>query len=375
MSSRRARLALATALALAVTVAGESGAQSVPDPAAPVVSQVALARSSVILTGAATSKVSVSLHIIAPGGQTQGNASGASLDDPSHLSFPFVRLQRTEGAWYLPSLDERSLNRVSGSLSDGIWRAMFSVPATYDGHWRVTAVCTQSADTTVTCADISPGPTTTLAVHGHDYPLLKVTSTPRAGGGFPHIEVTLLSSESRRPLAGRRLILCTNISCQESDPPRGLIITTDCRGRATPDTSRLPYFGENRVWNLASTTAPLESNTHWQDVTVRASVRYRFNVVGMPTSAPLGTSLRFTGSVRPERAGSLVVLQHWASHAWRPVGTTRTTSTGRYLLITKPSRAGHHLYRVVKHSDLCDPFRCLIVGHASEPLHISLTTP
>jgi hypothetical protein len=251
----------------------------------------------------------------------------------------------------------------SGTDTNGTWGVSFDVPSTYDGVWRITAVCAQTPDLVVHCS--TPSRAITLSIDGRDYPLIKAVVEPNAPRQWPDIHLTLLTSDTHRPIEGRTLVLCTNISCDEVDPPRGLTLVTDRNGRTTPNTTGLEYFAPNRAWYLAHPAQPLDSNVHWQDVSVDPAVRFVVSATVSASTVHVGDPVIFRGRVRPLASGSRIILQRWVNREWRNMSFTRLNDAGAFLITTRPTTVGHHLYRLVKTSDRCDPFRCLLLSRTT----------
>ena len=66
------------------------------------------------------------------------------------------------------------------------------------------------------------------------------------------------------------------------------------------------------------------------------------------TQVLAGTQVRFTGVVKPRRAGLKVRLQQRLGNGWKSLGKTKTTSGGRYSLAAVPDEGGLFKYRVIR---------------------------
>lgn len=66
------------------------------------------------------------------------------------------------------------------------------------------------------------------------------------------------------------------------------------------------------------------------------------------TNVLAGTQVRFTGVVRPKRAGLAVRLQQRLGSGWKSLGNTKTTAGGHYSLATVPDEGGQFQYRVIR---------------------------
>lgn len=67
-----------------------------------------------------------------------------------------------------------------------------------------------------------------------------------------------------------------------------------------------------------------------------------------PAASIVGDPVRFTGVVKPLRAGLKVRLQQKLGSSWKSLGQTRTTAGGRYQLSTTQPEGGVYQYRVIR---------------------------
>jgi N-acetylmuramoyl-L-alanine amidase len=125
---------------------------------------------------------------------------------------------------------------------------------------------------------------------------------------------------------------------------RGATINTDSTGAAKflVKPTRTTQYAVNFVASAKAATL--------QTATTSVGLRPVVNAA-LPVVAPILTTQRFTGVVRPGVAGT-VQLQRLISGVWHTVGTVSADSAGRFAFVVKPwSTKGTYTYRVVRPAD------------------------
>jgi hypothetical protein len=236
---------------------------------------------------------------------------------------------------------------VSGTATDGIWRAEVNVPSTWNGRWQVTLVA--AYDTEFNRLEVDPR-TQGIA------PALTVTGTHQPAMSFGLVPPLVVGNGSVA-MKGRAYFLDTGASipylplasgvdntCAEGVPVND--IRTDARGyyaKTFPSAAPILF-----CVRLLGPAAPGRGPTI---IAYRAgAVRVQYVITAAPerTPVPVGTNVAVNGRVAPLAAGELVGLQRLIGGAWRTVNTAHVRTSGRFTLVATPPTRGNHRYRAYK---------------------------
>jgi len=84
---------------------------------------------------------------------------------------------------------------------------------------------------------------------------------------------------------------------------------------------------------------------------VLVNVRPRISATLSRSSAPLGSTVKLTGTVAPNHAGQRIYLQRYTGGRWRTVTSKLLSSTSSYSFSLRPATRGQHKYRTYKPAD------------------------
>jgi hypothetical protein len=79
----------------------------------------------------------------------------------------------------------------------------------------------------------------------------------------------------------------------------------------------------------------------------RTYVRTKVSARANHTSVRRGTTVKFTGSVAPRKAGARVYLQRYSSKKWRNVTSAKLSSKSAYSISVRQNSKGTQRYRIV----------------------------
>ena len=327
-------MALLTASAVGVLLAGAPVAQADPDPKLHV-TDVTLSRSSVAVSG---------LNLVPVRVQVTG---GYDTADPSLADMPLV-------VWLKPASGSSStliwvlstdLPRVSGTTQDGVWAGPVYIPSTANGPLEVFGVTTgplavyesgpMPADPTP--VDLPP----TIAVIGTNLPKITAKVTPPVvpfGSGFT-ITWAVTNSATGTPYGTRiRVLLGTDNGCFSN--ASGTVLLTSTSGLVT---KAYPA-------SAAALTNCLRIGGRPLDIAGRHLLVARPGIVSAvpsATSAKVGTIVPVNGNVLGAPQGCSVLLQRlYGATQWRGVSLGVVRQSGRFTLSAQPAYKGLIPYRV-----------------------------
>jgi hypothetical protein len=339
LARRRLAVCLSTLLTLlaGVVTAGvvSAGPAAAADTTAPRVVGVSFSASSVAVRGLAVARVNVDVHLT--------DESGVVPTRANESDYPIIHLSRVAGgAW----LDTPRLSLVSGTATDGVWRAAVNVPSTWNGRWQVTLVAAYDAESNYLEVDPrTQGIAPDLTVTGTHRPAMSFGLVPQlvVGNGPVTMKGRAYFLDTGAGIANLPLASGADNSCAEGVPVNDL--RTDARGYYTKTfPSGAPILFCVRLLGPA---APGHGPTI---ITYRSgAVRLQYVITAAParTPVPVGTNVAVNGQLAPP-AGEPVGLQRLVGGAWRTVSTAYVRTSGRFTLVATPPTRGNHRYRAYK---------------------------
>jgi hypothetical protein len=359
--------------AVGINTAAPAAAADTSPPV--IVSESVVGPSSFDLSGTTVAHVVVQVHIT--------DDTGVSTSPPPEcdgcVGWPFIRVSRP--ATRLPSIDREDyvLKLVSGTTTDGMWRASVPVSAGNIGTWSVWVGAFDDAGNQATQPS---GPPPHYVVTGRDAPTLTaVTYTPNVApsgySGSTTIHGRVVRANSRSPVAGVAVSYGREIyACGQFEPVAS--VTTAADGSFTFSiVLGDPIDCVDVLEPLSVEQRKSVRPAHFSDLPLVMSEPYAVSAKATTPHLAVGQSTSVVGSVSggyPNYAAmGRVLLQRWAGGVWHTVGSARVRESRRYTLVATPPSAGNWTYRVVKPSDICDPKagRCLNVGARSSVIGIT----
>ncbi|MDX6264749.1 MAG: hypothetical protein QOH84_6437 [Kribbellaceae bacterium] len=329
MRSRSTRVVIAALAVIGSMMAAVPAAQAVPEPELSVTA-VTLGRTSVAVSGLNTVPVPVTLKA--------GYASTAPWTETMVLA---VVLTRSGGAGPLNLIVAGDLKRTAGTVQNGTWTGSLNVPSTANGTFKVSGVVRGTNFDGSNGDMVSPTPFAgpSIAIRGVHIPKIGVSVVPRVVPFKAPYQVRAAIYDSATGKAyGTRILLQVTRSnlCFEYDAgsrytnAAGLLVT-NFEG-VYGDTGHCVRVRGKYVDTLSFHFYPLRPGI--------------VTAVPAKTSAPVGTIVPVTGSVKGSARLCPVTLQRLSGSLWRGVSSATVRDSGRITLTAQPPSVGAHSYRV-----------------------------
>jgi len=344
--------AVAAAAVLVAQPAAAADTQQCSDNGAecPVITHVAVSRSSVTVSGAALVPVTYTIGLTSR--WSYGIATGPIQD--SAYSVPLLQFN-----WSGRSLPTApllvGLHRISGTAMQGDWRATIYLPSTVAGTIVPSAVNFIVNDDPSRSGDISIVPDSMrvpTTVDGSHQPKLTIGfHDGPAGSKTVIVTGQVLDRATGTPMP--------NVSVRVAvGQPSCLVPLPKLRAVSNANGVYALSVPKSLDFNCVGIAGPPNSDGLNSVVVEQLVPRFIRPVVnfGPATSAvTLGHSVTLSGSAALDGKAlsgmtgirGHVVLQRWFDHAWQTVGQTYTRSSGRFDLVATPSGAGNWSYRAV----------------------------
>ena len=320
----------------------------------PSVNSVNVSPSTVSLTRKQTDTITVSVHLVVPGGQS-----------------PPAVVDRGSGVDFARS----PLSLFSGSAADGVWHTQLTAGSMMDGtHPLSVEVCPTGRD----CAANGPlrvSLDAPVTVNGTDWPVLaSVAQDPRrlspGHAGDASAVGRVVYSATRVPAGGVDVVLRRG--------HQGAGVVTDTSNANGAFTSPWPWPATNTgtpsLWLRHPGVPGVTFGRHQLGF---AAATFAVRTTHAPAIASLNRRYTVSGFVTPgfpaQRLGS-VVLETRRGDRWGVVDRSRLRSVtkagepmgrARFTLTTSISQVGHHTFRVRKPAALCGKGPCRVAEGTS----------
>jgi len=370
----RSAVAAGAVIGMAATFAVAAPVTAAPLPAPPTIDSVTFnGPHSFNLTGTVVGTATVDVHITAPDGQSiGGDFPPYSCYGTPCLGTPFLRVAQIGGPssaklWY----EGRTMNLISGTVTNGVWRGTLSFTAWQKGGtFRVSLVGALGAyaangdlQNPVLVDPASLGTDTTVSVTGGDAPFLGVSTKPKViPSGYKGNVTTyflLYQRDTKKGLSGRPISICLDNDCTSR-------LTTDSTGRASKTWSfpQLAFASFYRANSGGVYVDDVLYDSSGMAPSVDYATRATVSVSVTPSTIYLGATTKLFGNSWPTSLGDRsLVIQKWVNHAWVQLGRANIRDSGRWDYTTQPSTKGNHVYRVWRPTSGCDHAnRCLVNG-------------
>jgi hypothetical protein len=335
----RTRLPIAVAIAsLLLIPAAPAVAAPADDGNAPVLTSIALSPTSVTVSGMQTVLVTVTVHLTDQTGVYAGTSGG---DAGLILGTPGVYFAGV-GEWAF-------LELASGTPQDGVWTGPVAVTSKWSGTVRPSLVAAE--DENGHRLSVDPGTvvsTPAISVRSSHRPAVRISFSPDPATPGQQVTeyVRVTDSATGQPVSHAPLRLAFDNGCAESTgtpATAGFFGTYQAVLPAAQATSNLGHC----AW-VEGADPPRP--TPWPVIIASAfvSIRFRYAVTATParTSAPAGTNVTVTGSIKPP-ANKSIQLQRLSGSTWTTVNTARAGSeNGAYTVVATPPGRATYSYRV-----------------------------
>ena len=249
------------------------------------------------------------------------------------------------------------LQLAEGTPKDGIWAGQVLITSRWSGTVRPTQVFVTDLDGHT--AQVDPATvidTPAVTVHSPHRPVVRLSFSPSPA--FPGTAVTEIvratDADTGNPYPFLPLWLGVDNQCAESG------------GSATATTGLFGTF--QRTLDVDSSDDLLQCVfVRGPDVTPPPGqqpqltiiaydgryVPHKYRVAATParTSAPAGTNVKVTGTVRPLYEGKVLALQRLSGGVWRTVNTGALSAAGSFTIVATPPGKGVYSYRVLASTD------------------------
>ncbi|MFI5691582.1 hypothetical protein ACIA58_07065 [Kribbella sp. NPDC051586] len=318
--------------------AAQTAAQADPDPNL-TITQVALDRTSVAVSGLNTYPINVTVK------------GGYDSTEPGDQNLVLnVVLERTGGTGTRNDIVSADLKRTAGTLQNGTWTGRLNVASTANGTFKVTGVMTgpYGGPDPGTPVDPTPYSGQTITVKGTNLPKITAAANPRVVPfGKPYsITWAVTNTATGKPYGSRIPIgLGVDVPCAEGGSP---LYRTGTNGVITKS-----YTADDAgALNCAHIYAdPYYIVGQWLFPARPTAVA----AVPSKTSVRVGTIVPVNGSVAHMTGSCPVQLQRlYGRTQWRAVSSAKVRQSGRFTVNAQPSYKGLIPYRV--YVPACEPF-------------------
>ena len=327
------RLLAATAAALLLAGAASPAQAQAADDKPPTLHSIEFSRTALTVSGLDTGLLMVSVHLSDPDGVAEHVSAGEGYT-------PLIRVGQ------FPV----KLTLGTGTPQDGVWTGGVAVTSDWSGVLRPTKI--DAEDEGGNRLDVDPAtvlddlPTFTVTSSGNPKLTMTFTPDPASPGQALTQRIVATDRASGRTLSGAPIVVTDDNLCIEGDF-RAPTARTNAAGvwtRALPagnydEFIHCAWFtGENIPEQPATRIAP-----------VNGEPNYRYLITATPASAtaPAGTNVAVTGTVRPYASGKEVQLQRlYAANDWRTVSRGTADSSSKFRINATPPGTATYSYRV-----------------------------